>query len=119
LDDRPVGTIAARDPLEEIVERADRAAEQRPRAREQLPLGAVDVRPVRHDQYGVGLERAQIALEQERHLAGVGRACEQAESHRTILVSGSDGSLAVFSAQAAADFGRRPRRAAAWPGNWP
>ena len=45
--------VAAHDPLEEVVEGADRAAEQAARPREQLALDAVDVRPVRHDQHRI------------------------------------------------------------------
>ena len=90
--DSPPLAVRAPDPSEEVVERADRAAHQRTASPQELPLGAVDVRPVRHDQERIGVERTQIALEQARDLAGVGRTCEHAQSHRPILVPGHDGS---------------------------
>ena len=61
----------AGDLLEDVVEGADLAREQRPASRQQLPLDALDVRPVRHDQHGVTVERAQIALEEQSDLARV------------------------------------------------
>ena len=81
-----------RDVLEHIVEGADRAADERAGARQQLALGAVDVRPVRHDQDRIGFERGQVALEQERDLPRVGGACKEAQRHRPILALGWDGS---------------------------
>jgi len=85
-------TVPSGEPLEEIVEGADRAADERSRPRQELALGPVDVRPVRHDQDRIGLERAEIALEQERDLPRVRRPCEQAQRHRPILALGHDGS---------------------------
>jgi len=89
---RAVRAVPSGEPLEEIVEGADRAADERSRPRQELALGPVDVRPVRHDQDRIGLERAEIALEQERDLPRVRRPCEQAERHRPILALGHDGS---------------------------
>ena len=80
-DHAPVGSVAARDPLEDVVEGADRAADERAGPGQQLALGTVDVRPVRHDQDRIGVERAEVALEQERDLARVRGPCEQAQRH--------------------------------------
>jgi hypothetical protein len=52
------------DQPEEVVEGADRPADERAAASQQLPFGPVDVRPVRHDQERIGLERGQVPLEQ-------------------------------------------------------
>jgi hypothetical protein len=81
-DHRPMRAVRPRQPCEQVVEGADRAAHERARFRKQFALGPVDVRPVRHDQERIGLERAQIAFEEKRHLSGVGWPCEQAEAHR-------------------------------------
>ena len=89
---RAVRAVPSGEPFEEIVEGADRAADERACPGQELALRPVDVRPVRHDQDRIGLERAEIALEQERDLPGVRRPCEQAERHRPILALGPDGS---------------------------
>src|SRR5262249_26016618 len=87
-----VRAVPARDPLEDVVERADRTADQRAGLGEQLTLGPVDVRPVRHDQNRIGTEGGQVALEQERDLARVRGPCEQAQRHRAIVVATWDDS---------------------------
>ena len=79
--------VRAGEPLKEISEGADRAADEGSRAPQELALGTIDVRPVRHDQDRVRLERVQVAVEQQRDLARVGRPCKQAETHRPILVT--------------------------------
>ena len=63
------------------------AAEEAAERAEQVALDAVDVRRVRHDQCRFVGEARQIALEQERHLARVGRPCQQGESHLPIVGS--------------------------------
>ena len=82
---------AARDPLEDVVERPDRAAEQCAGPREQVALDPFDVRAVRHDENRPAGKRSQIPLQQERHLARAGRPCDEAETHRSILGLGPDG----------------------------
>src|SRR5581483_6441284 len=57
--DRPA---AAGDPLEDVVERADRAREERRTAGEQLALDALDIRSVRHDEHGLPLDGGEIAV---------------------------------------------------------
>ena len=83
------------EPAKEVVERADRAAEQRRTPRQQLELDAVDVRPVRHDEHRLapvpGVERGEIAVEQELDLARVGRARDEAERHPPTLARARDG----------------------------
>ena len=85
--------VAAGNPLEQVVERPDRAAEQAARPFEQVALDAGDVRPVRHDQKRLVVEAGQIALEQERDLARVCGPCNQAECHAAIVVLRPDGEL--------------------------
>ncbi len=80
------------DALEDVVEGADRAAEERWTAREELALDAVDVRPVRHDENRLTIERGQIAVEQTLDLARVCRACDETKRHRTIVEPPADGS---------------------------
>ena len=79
-----------RDPLEDVVERADRPGEERRPAREQLSLDEVDVRPVRHDEYGVAFERSQIAVEQQPDLARVCGPCDETQRHRSMVERGPD-----------------------------
>ena len=79
----------------QVVERADRAAEERRAPRQQLELDAVDVRHVRHDEHrlgpGRGVERSEITVEQKLDLARVGRARDQAERHPPTLARARDG----------------------------
>ncbi len=89
---RPRLRVAGRDLREEVVERADRAAEQATAPPEQVALDPVDIRPVGHDQERLVVEARQIALEQERNLARVGRPREEAQSHRAMVVLDTDGS---------------------------
>ena len=103
-----------RHPLEDVVERPDRAREQGGASREEVALRALDVRPVRHDEHRLPLERGEIAVEQRPDLARVRRPSDEAERHRPILEAASDGSWAASAAEA--DFGLRPRRATARPG---
>src|SRR5262245_20867427 len=72
-DDRPGRPAVAGDARKEVVERPDVAGEQRALLRQELALDALDVRPVRHDEKRISLERAQVALEEQRYLAGVRR----------------------------------------------
>ena len=140
---RPVRGIVADDVLEEVVERPDVAREQRPPAAQEVALDPLDVRTVRDDEPGIApgvtLERDEIALEEQRNFAGVGRPHDERERHLSMVVPACDalsyaaGRLCAKSdkpgsgardltptlpsrAYATADFGRRPRRATAWPG---
>ena len=83
------------EPAKEVVERADRAAQQRRTPGQQLELDAVDVRPVRHDEHRLepvpGVEHVEIAVEQELDLARVGRARDEAERHPPTLARARDG----------------------------
>ena len=83
--DRSRVGIAGRDPLEDAVERRDRAAEERRRAAQELPLGPVDVRAVRHDEDRVLVERGQVPIEQQLDFARVRRPGEQRQPHRPIV----------------------------------
>ena len=77
------GAVAAREELEEVVEGADRPPEQRRTAREQVPLDAVDLRPVGDDEERLALEVLEISIEEPRDLPRI-RANQQRE-HRPIL----------------------------------
>ena len=70
-DQRPLGVagdraaaVAAGDPLEDIVEGPDRAAEQCAGALEQVALDPFDVRSGRHDQHGLAGKIREIAIEE-------------------------------------------------------
>ena len=82
---RPCLGGPGRDALEDAVERRDRAAEKRRRAAQELPLGPVDVRAVRHDENRVLVERGQVPIEQQLDLARVRRPGEQRQPHRPIV----------------------------------
>ena len=82
-DQRPRLAAGEHDPLEDVVEGADGAAEQRRPAREQLPLDAIDVRPVRHDENRLAFERGQVPVEQQLDLARVGGPRDEAQGHHT------------------------------------
>ena len=138
--DRPRSAVPGRDPLEDVVERPDRSAEQCARADEQVALDPFDVRPGRHDQDRLPRQIGEVAIEEQSHFAGVGRPGQQRQGHRPILVPRSDGSAYAAgretgkerekraqssgtgrtrprgSVQAATDLGLRPRRAVARPG---
>ena len=91
-EQRPGLGASVGDPLEHVVERADRAAEERAAPRQEVTLDPLDVRPVRDDENRLAREHGQIALEQERHLARVGGPGDEAETHRSILDLGPDDS---------------------------
>ena len=95
--DRPAARIAAGDPFEQVVEGADRAAEQAPGALEQVALRPVDVRPIRHDQKRLVVQARQIALEQERDLARICGPDDEAQRHRAMVVLRSDGEQEAWS----------------------
>ena len=129
---REIRAPGAGDLLEEVVEGPDPARQQCAARRQQLTLDALDVRPVRHDQDGISVERAQVALEEQRDLARVRGPSKQrqpaARGHRPIVDLRSDGlewlggsspEVARKASYAAAVFGLRPRLAAARPGIWP
>ena len=69
---------AAHETVEQVIEGADRAAEERRTPRQELALDPVDIRPVRHDEHRLesvrGLERVEVTAEQKLDLARVGRA---------------------------------------------
>ena len=90
------------DPLEEIGERRDPAAEERWSAREQLALGPVDVRPVRHDEDRIPVEVGQVPIEQPLDFAGVRRSDEERQGHRPIVDLPSDGSRGPFGVRSCA-----------------
>ena len=73
VDHRSRRAAVAGDAREEVVEGADIAREQSSTLREELALDALDVRSVRHDEHRIALERAQVALEEQCHFAGVRR----------------------------------------------
>jgi len=89
---RPVPSVPARDPLEDVVERTDATAEEDAGTAQQVALDTLDVRPVRHDEDRLVLQALQVALEQQRHLPRIRRPCEQSQGHRPMLVGGPDGS---------------------------
>ena len=72
-DHGPVGAAVAREPLEEIVEGSDPAREERAAPGEELALDPLDVRSVGHDEHRIAVERVQVAIEEQRNLAGVRR----------------------------------------------
>ena len=102
-DQRPTFAVGVGDPLEQVVERADRAGQQRRSTAQQVALDAIDVRSVGHDEHRVAVERVQVAVEQQRHLAGVCRSNHEREPHSPIVVPVSDGSPSAA--------GSRPERA--------
>src|SRR6266487_3553924 len=73
----------AREPLEEIVERADRPAEDGGLDSKQVALHPLDVRPVRHDQVRLPRQHLEIPVKQERNLPGVGRAGDEVQTQLT------------------------------------
>ena len=93
--DREIRASGAGDLLEEVVEGPDPAREQGAARRQQLTLDALDVRPVRHDQDGISVERAQVALEEQGDFARVRGPSKQrqpaARGHRPIVDLRSDG----------------------------
>ncbi len=110
--------VAAGNPLEEVVERSDRAAEKRWPPDEQVALDAVDFRPVRDDEERLAVEILQVSLEEPRDLPRVRRANQQSERHRrqSSVRPGGHPSPRDGVRRPYALFGRRPRRATARPG---
>ena len=92
-DDRALGIAqnprrraATREACEERVEGADGSGEQRSATARKLPFDAVDIDPVRNDQPRIAVERVDEPVEQERDLAGMGRADDEGETHLSIVV---------------------------------
>ena len=83
--DIPPFRATAGDRAEEVVERADLAAEQRRTAREQVALHAIDLGPVRDDEKRLAVEVLQIPIEEPRDLSGVRRANQQRQRHLVSL----------------------------------
>ncbi len=77
--------VSARDPLEEVVERADGPAQERRTARQQVALHAIDFRPVRDHEIRLAVEVLQVAIEEPRDFPGVRRANQQRQRHRCSL----------------------------------
>ena len=100
--DRERALCVARDPsllgkpcgdvLEKIVERPDSPAHERGPPTQQIALDALDVRPVRHDEPRLAVELREIALEEQRDLAGVRRPDDEREAHAPIVVPPPDAS---------------------------
>jgi hypothetical protein len=80
-DERPRLAAGEDDPLEDVVEGPDRAAQQCRPEREQLALDAIHVRPVRHDENRLAFECGQVAVEQQLDLARVGGPRDEAQRH--------------------------------------
>ncbi len=79
---RTTRSAVARDPLEQVVKGADRAADERAARRQELALDPVDVRPVGHDEHRILVERGEVALEQQRDFSRVRGAGEDRKAHR-------------------------------------
>jgi hypothetical protein len=90
--DRTLLGVEADQAPEQVVECADRAAEQAAAAREQIALNAIDVRRVRHDQGRFVVEARQIALQKERDFARMRRPREEVQPHLPIVERPQDGS---------------------------
>jgi hypothetical protein len=97
--DRPLVVPAERvtpasDVLEEVVERADPAAEERCSTPKQVAFDPFDVPPVRYDEPRVerriDVQGLEIPIEKQRNLAGVRRPHDERERHLPIVVLGSD-----------------------------
>ena len=84
--------VGANQAPEQVVECADRAAEQAAATREQIALDAVDVRRVRHDQSRLVVQARQIALEQKRDFARMRRPREEGQPHLPIVERPQDAS---------------------------
>ena len=69
--------IATREECKERVERADGAGEQRSATTRKLSLDAIDIDAIRDDQPRIAVERVDEPVEQERDLAGMGRAFDE------------------------------------------
>ena len=88
--DRTRRRAGVRDALEQVVEGADRAGQKGAAAPQQVALDPVDVRPDRHDEHRVAIERSEVALEQERDLAGMSRPHDEGKRHVPIVVPARD-----------------------------
>jgi hypothetical protein len=89
-DERTGPAVPGRDLFEGVVERPDETADERAGAAQEIALDPFDVRPGRHDQHRLPTEIRQVAIEEQRHLAGIRRPGEQRQGHQPILVPGSD-----------------------------
>ena len=78
---RAPARVGVGDRAKEVVERADRSREERGGAPNQVALDAIDVDAIRHDEPRVTRDLREIALEQERDLAGMRRPHDQRETH--------------------------------------
>ena len=89
--DRPRVGSAQGEFTEDVVEGADRACEQRAGPLQEVALDPLDVRPVRHDENRVAVDRLEVALEETSDLAGLRRPHDESQAHRPIVVAGPDG----------------------------
>src|SRR5262249_54514312 len=74
---------------EEVVEGADRAGQERRLSEQEVPLDAIHVDAIRDDEPRIALERGHIALQEQRHLAGVSPSDDGPEAHSPIVVPAS------------------------------
>ena len=82
---------AERELSEDVVERADRAGEQRPGSLQEIAFDPVDVGAVRDDQDRVAFDLREVSLEQARDLAGLRRPDDEGERHAPMVVPASAG----------------------------
>ena len=92
---RPAGDgttlrVTEGDLLEDVVEGAYAAREQRRPTPKEVSLDALDVAAVRHDEPGIAIEHAEVALEEQRNLAGVRRPDDERKGHLSMVVPASD-----------------------------
>ena len=86
VTENAAGLVSAGEKIEQRVEGADRAGEQRPAPACELPLDAIDVDAVRDDQPRITVERLDEPVEQKGDLAGVRRADDERETHLFMVV---------------------------------
>ena len=79
-----------RELAKDVVERADRACEQGTGAPQQVAFDPVDVRPVRHDEDRIAVDRREVPLEETRDLAGFRRPDDESQAHLPMVVRASD-----------------------------
>jgi hypothetical protein len=108
--------VVADDVLEEVVEGPDPAGEQRGSAAQEIPLDALHVHAVRHDEPRIrvrnAIERIHVAIEEQRDLAGVSRPHDERERHSPIVVPPPDAlSYAIRASVQRARTSGRPERA--------
>ena len=78
------------DGLEQVVERADAPREKRRPTPDQIVLDSLDVEAIGYDEPRISIEHVEIALEEQRDLAGVRRPDDEREAHFVIVVPALD-----------------------------